>query len=156
VTNADDEMSTSDRILMRALAEAIGGQGPPIDLVARCEGLLAWIDVDSELATLLDQPIAETAGTRGTWSATTMLEFAVDDGSCVIEITPSSGGSLHGQLLGGEAAAVVLRTIAGTVHSTTIDSFGIFEIANPPSGTVRLEFEPIGDFRRIHTEWFVI
>ena len=34
MTNADDEMSASDRILMQALAQAIGGPRPPIDLAA--------------------------------------------------------------------------------------------------------------------------
>ncbi len=71
MTNADDEMSASDQALMQALAAAIGGgPRPPVDLVARCEGLLAWIDVDSELAMLLDQPVAEAAGTRGAASST--------------------------------------------------------------------------------------
>ena len=65
MTDAGDEMSASDRNLMKALAEAIGGSPPPTDLVARCEGLLAWLDVDSELAALLEQPVAEAAGTRG-------------------------------------------------------------------------------------------
>ena len=63
MTNADDEMSPSDRNLMKALAKAVGPPQPPADLVDRCAGLLAWIDVDSELAALLDQPVAEAAGT---------------------------------------------------------------------------------------------
>jgi hypothetical protein len=155
VTNADEQMSPSDNALLRALADAVGGPPPPTGLVARCEGLLAWIDVDAELATLLDQPVAEVAGTRGSGSAPTTLEFAVDDRSCVIELSPSAA-SLHGQLLGGEATSVVLRSISGATLSATIDELGDFEIHDPPSGTVRLEFEPLGDLRRIHTEWFVI
>ncbi len=153
MTNTGDEMSSSDRILMMALAEAIGGHVPPLDLVARCEGLLPWIDVDSELADLLDQPLAEAAGTRGA-APTAALEFAVEDGSCVIELTPSER-VLRGQLLGGEAPVVVIRTITGTTLSSPVDDLGAFEFSNPPSGTIRLELDLV-EGRRIRTAWFVI
>ncbi len=155
MTNADNEMSASDRILMQALAEAIGGPRPPIDLVARCEGLLAWADVDSELAMLLDQPLAEAAGTRGTTSAAPTLEFVVDDGSCVIELDTSEGG-LRGQILGGEVHVVVVRTASGVTHSLPVDELGNFSLDQPPSGTMRLELELFAEQRRIHTDWFVV
>ena len=154
MSNVDDEMSSSDRLLMQALADAIGGPRPPIDLVARCEGLLAWIDVDSELAMLLDQPVVETAGTRGATLSPTVLEFVVGDGSCVIEITLSEGG-IRGQLLGGEASAAVARLTTGEGISAPIDGLGVFEITEVPSRSIRLELELI-DGRRIHTDWFVI
>jgi hypothetical protein len=155
VTNADDEMSPSDRILMNALAEAIGDTQPQRDLVARCEGLLAWMDVDSELAALLDQPVAEAVGTRGTAPPDAALVFVVGDGTCVIELT-SSGSSLRGQLLGGRADEIVARTVADAVHRAPIDETGIFSIENPPTGTIRLELELFSDGRRIHTDWFVV
>jgi hypothetical protein len=154
VTNADDEMSASDRILMKALAEAIGGPPPPVDLVARCEGLLTWIDVDSELAMLLDQPVAEAAGTRGATASAT-LEFVVDDGSCVIELTTSEN-ALRGQLLGGAADQIVVRAADGAIHSLPVDELGNFALDQPPSGTIRLELELIPEGRRIHTDWFVV
>ena len=154
MTSPDDEMSASDRHLMQALAEAIGGQRPPIDLAARCEGLLAWIDVDSELAMLLDESASEVAGTRGA-SSTVAFEFAVEDGSCVIELAPSDG-ALRGQLLGGEANHVIVRTAAGVTHSLDIDELGNFLLVNPPAGALRLELELIATRRRIHTDWFVI
>ncbi|MEP7115836.1 MAG: hypothetical protein ABI862_21405 [Ilumatobacteraceae bacterium] len=154
MTNADDEMPSSDRILMLALADAIGGSRPPIDLVAHCEGLLAWIDVESELAELLDQPVAEAAGTRGAATSAPSLEFSVMDGTCVIEITPSAD-VLRGQVLGGDAELVVVRTTAGATKSSTVDSLGAFEISNPPAGTIRLEFD-LAEGRRICTDWFVV
>ncbi len=154
MSDADDEMSSSDRLLMEALADAIGGPRPPIDLASRCEGLLAWIDVDSELAELLDQPIGEAVGTRGAVTSSTTFEFVVGDGSCVIEITPSGTG-LHGQLLGGEAQSVVARTTAGAATSSLIDALGAFELSDELSGSIRLELE-LSDGRRIHTDWFVI
>ena len=154
MTTPDDEMSASDRHLMQALAEAIGGQRPPIDLAARCEGLIAWIDVDSELAVLLDESASEVAGTRGATS-NVAFEFAVEDGSCVIELAPSDG-ALRGQLLGGEAHHVIVRTAAGVTHSLDVDELGNFLLDNPPSGALRLELELIATRRRIHTDWFVI
>jgi hypothetical protein len=154
VTDADDEMSPSDRQLMQALAEAIGGPQPPVDLAARCEGLLAWIDVDSELAMLLDQPVAESAGTRGGLSST-MLEFSVGDGSCVIELD-SSEGRLRGQVLGVEVRQIVVRSATGTTLSVEVDESGSFSLDDLTSGTIRLELEPFSESRRIHTDWFVV
>lgn len=154
MTNADDELSAQDRALMQALAEAIGAPRPPTDLVARSQGLLAWLDVDAELAELLDQPVAETAGTRGSAPPATTLEFVVGDGTCVIELTPSPE-ALRGQLLGGDADTVVARATDGTTRSAPIDALGAFRIDAPPSGTTRLEFD-LTDGRRIHTDWFVV
>jgi hypothetical protein len=155
VADPDDDMSPSDRHLMQALAEAIGGPPPPVDLVARCEGLLAWIDVDSELAMILDQPVAEAAGTRGAPSSVTTLEFSVDDGSCVIELTPSDG-QLHGQVLGAETHQVIVRTAAGVILSLLVDESGAFSLNDPPPGAIRLELELFPESRRIHTDWFVV
>jgi hypothetical protein len=154
VTGADEHVPASDRILMKALAEALGGDQPPADLAARCEGLLGWLDVDAELAELLDRSALDSTGTRGPAGSTPTLEFTVADGSCVIEISTTEG-VLRGQLLGGEAQQVVVRTSAGTSQSALIDELGAFEISNPPSGTIRLEFELI-DGRRIHSDWFVV
>jgi hypothetical protein len=147
-------MPASDRILMKALAEAIGGEQPPADLTARCEGLLGWLDVDAELAELLDQSALDSTGTRGPAGSTPTLEFTVADGSCVIEISTTEG-VLRGQLLGGEAHQVVVRTSADASQSALVDDVGAFEISSPPSGTIRLEFE-LFDGRRIHSDWFVV
>ena len=155
MTNADDEMSPSDRNLMKALAEAVGRPQPPADLVDRCAGLLAWIDVDSELAALLDQPVAEAAGTRGAAPADTALVFEVGDGSCVIELDIADG-EIHGQLLGAQAHEIVVRTTAGTVHAVPVDESGDFSIEDAPTGTIRLEVELFSESRRIHTDWFVV
>lgn len=154
MTGADEHMPASDRILMKALAEALGGVEPPADLNARCEGLLGWLDIDAELAELLDQSALDSTGTRGPAGSTSNLEFTVADGSCVIEVSTPEG-VLRGQLLGGEAQQVVVRTSAGTSQSALIDELGAFEVSNPPSGTIRLEFE-LFDGRRIHSDWFVV
>jgi hypothetical protein len=41
------------------------------------------------------------------------------------------------------------------VQSSPVDDVGGFEVSNPPSGTIRLEFE-ISENRRIHSDWFVV
>ncbi len=155
MTSPDDEMSASDRNLMQALAEAIGGQRPPVDLAARCEGLIAWVDVDSELARLLDESASEAAGTRGAAASAVAFEFAVEDGTFVIELEPSVG-ALRGQLLGDVADHVIVRTATGLTHSLDVDGLGNFLLDNPPSGAIRLELELTATSRRIHTDWFVI
>jgi hypothetical protein len=103
---------------------------------------------------LLDQPVAEAAGTRGATESAT-LEFVIDDGSCVIELTPSENG-LRGQLLGGDAHQVVVREADGATHSLPVDELGNFTLDQPPSGTFRLELELFPESRRIHTDWFVV
>jgi hypothetical protein len=165
VTDADDEMapdemsaaemSPADEALMRALAEALGTRQPPIDLVPRCEGLLSWIDIDAELAMLLDEPVMEAAGTRGAASPTSTLVFTVDDGTCVIELVPERD-VLRGQLLGGDAQQVIVRTASGSVHPAVVDESGNFALEDPPTGTIRLELELFPESRRIHTDWFVV
>ena len=104
---------------------------------------------------LLDQPVAEAAGVRGAASSTSTLEFAVDDGSCVIELNPLKN-ALRGQLLGGETQHVVVRTATGDTHSLPVDELGHFSIDQPISGSIRLELELFPDGRRIHTDWFVV
>jgi hypothetical protein len=154
VSGAEEEMSASDKALMKALAEAIGGLQPPIDLATRSEGLLAWLDVDAELAELLDQPMTEAAGIRGSSTATPVLEFSVADGSCVVEVSVADD-AITGQLLGGEAAEVVLRTSSGAVSSAPIEELGAFTFNHPPSGALRLEID-LTEGRRIHTDWFTV
>ncbi len=151
VSNADDELSTPDRALMRALAEALG-EPAPAGLIERCEGLLGWIDVDAELAELLDEAVAAPIGVRGQPAST--MQFTIADRTCLIEIAPSPR-KLSGQLLGAHARSALLRTAGGVAESSPIDDLGGFELRDPPSGAIRLEFD-LDDGRRIHTDWFVI
>ena len=152
MSDADDEMSAADESSWKRWQAR--SRQRPVDLAARCEGLLAWIDVDAELAKLLDQPVTEATGTRGATSSA-MLVFVVDDGSCVIELDASPNG-LRGQLLGGDAREVVVRTASGASHPTPVDDSGGFSLDDPAPGTIRLELELISESRRIHTDWFVV
>jgi hypothetical protein len=152
--DADDTPDASDRTMLDALAAAFGPSRPVDDLIDRCQGLLTWIDIDAELATLIEQAPAELAGTRGGGSTSADLEFTVDDGTCVIEIK-IVGGRVRGQILGPAPDQITLRVVTGIATPATVDELGTFEIADPPPGSARLELE-LGEGRRIHTDWFVI
>jgi hypothetical protein len=149
-----EQPDARDRALLGALAAAIG---PPVDtddLIDRCQGLLTWIDVDAELAVLLDQAPAELAGTRGTGDTSSDLEFTVGDGTCVIEVKLGER-HLRGQVLGVAPERVTLRVVTGVAAPASVDQLGSFEIADPPSGSARIELD-LGAGRRIHTDWFII
>lgn len=147
----DDAPDERDRALLRDLAGALG-RPDDADLIRRCEGLLAWVDVDAELAELLEQAPVELAGTRG-GATPEQLEFSLDDGTCVIEVRVADG-SVRGQILGVNPQHVVLRVVTGVTSPADVDAVGSFEIHDPPAGSARLELDLDG--RRIHTDWFVI
>lgn len=149
----DDRPDARDQALLDALASALGPTDPDDDLVDRCHGLLAWLDVDAELAELLEQAPAELAGTRGGGTSAD-LEFTVDDGTCVIEVKVVDG-RIRGQILGAAPDQVTLRVVTGVTAPAPVDDLGSFEIADPPPGSARIELD-LGAGRRIHTDWFVI
>ena len=146
-----DAPDAPDQALLDALADALG-RTDDADLIRRCEGLLVWVDVDAELAELLDQVPAEVAGTRG-GSTPSQLEFSLDDGTCVIEVQVADG-VVRGQVLGVSPQYVVLRVVTGVSSPADVDAGGAFEVSDPPPGSARIELDLDG--RRIHTDWFVI
>ncbi len=149
---SDDAPDERDRALLAALGRALGTVDDT-DLIARCAGLLTWIDVDAELAALLERPPAELAGTRGD-AAAADLEFTVDDGTCVIEVTVRDG-TVRGVVLGVTPEHVAVRSVTGELHDAEFDAVGAFTITVPVSGSARVELD-LGEERRIHTDWFVI
>lgn len=149
---SDESPDAHDRALLAALARALGTVDDT-DLIARSTGLLAWIDVDAELAALLERPPAELAGTRGD-AAAADLEFTVDDGTCVIEISVA-GGTVRGVVLGVAPEHVAVRSVNGDLHGAEFDAVGAFTVIAPVSGSVRVELD-LGGERRIHTDWFVV
>lgn len=152
-----DAPDQRDQALLAALGRALGrateGDTSDADLVGRCEGLLAWMDVDAELAELLEQAAPELAGTRGSDRGPGM-EFSLADGSCLIEVDVVDG-AVRGQVLGVRPERLVLRIVTGVLEAADVDALGAFEIAAPPPGSARIEIDLDGG-RRIHTDWFVI
>ena len=153
-SDADHTPDARDQALLDALGSALPSREPVDDLIDRCQGLLAWIDIDADLAALLDHAPAELAGTRGGHSTSADLEFTLDDGTCVIEITLADG-RVRGQILGPTPDQVTLRVVTGVTAPAPVDEVGSFEITDPPSGSARIELE-LDAGRRIHTDWFVI
>ena len=149
-----DQPDERDRALLGALAAALGPASGSDELIDRCQGLLTWIELDAELAVLLDQAPAELAGTRGSGDTSADLEFTLDDGTCVIEVKLGDG-RIRGQILGAAPEQVTLRVVTGVVSPAPVDDLGSFEIADPPPGSARIELD-LGAGRRIHTDWFVI
>jgi hypothetical protein len=149
-----DDLPEADARLLAALGGALGPAPSDDDLIARCEGLLAWTDVEAELAELLEQAPAELAGTRGGADEPTALEFSIADASCVVELRIEDG-TLHGQVVGPVPASVAIRVVTGIVAPAPVDGTGTFTVEHPPSGSARVEIE-FPDGRRIHTDWFVI
>lgn len=139
---------------MRALARAMGTtpEGSR-ELIERCQGLIAWIDVDAELAALLERPAEELAGTRG-GATSAALEFTIADGTCAIELDMSDE-AVQGQILGGRAIDMHVRSPDGSTSTVAVDEQGFFDLGNPPRGTIRLELE-LDDGRRVHSDWFVV
>jgi hypothetical protein len=149
---SDESPDERDRALLIALARALGTVDDT-DLIARSTGLLAWIDVDAELAALLERPPAELAGTRGD-AAAADLEFTVDDGTCVIEISVRDG-TVRGVVLGVTPEHVAVRSVTGELHEAEFDAVGAFTVNAAVAGSARVELD-LGEERRIHTDWFVI
>jgi hypothetical protein len=146
--------SEADARLLAELGRALGPAPSDDDLIARCEGLLAWIDMEAELAEMLERTPAELAGTRGDAGEPSGLEFSVTDGSCVVELRLEDG-ALHGQVVGPLPESVAVRVVTGLVEPALIDELGMFTIDRPPAGSARVEIQ-FPDGRRIHTDWFVI
>jgi hypothetical protein len=155
-THESDDLAPADRELLRELAAATRASEHDVDgLIDSCEGLLTWLDVDAELAALLDQSV-EAAGTRGGTAPSTTLEFAVADGTCVVEAEPTVD-SLVVRVHGAEATRVTVRAADGWTVEVALDESGEATTSRPPDGPVRIEIEiEIPENRRIQTDWFVI
>jgi hypothetical protein len=142
-----------DDRLLDALGSALGADPLPDGLLARCEGLVAFADVDHELAALLDSAGAELAGTRG-GTATDVETFELTDGAVTVELTFDRGG-VAGQLLGDPVSAVHLETRSGSLDEVPVDELGRFTLPAAAPGPVRLRITT-DDGRAVATDWFLL
>ena len=114
VTNADDEMSPSDRNLMKALAEAIGGTpaaGRSRRALRRPPGLDRRRFRAGHVARSACRRGSRNPRGRGHRQST--LVFAVDDGSCVIELDVATRRPPRTAARGRGPRDVVVRTATG-------------------------------------------
>jgi hypothetical protein len=152
--DADDVESPDDRRLLSELAAALGLDPVPDRLVEICEGLVAWDDVDHELATLLDEHADEPAGVRGPGAVLAdQLSFGVSDGSTVVELRLATG-RVTGQVVPAGAVEAVFERLGGALQRTPVDDLGRFVFDDVGSGPARVRLG--GPGRWVVTDWFVL
>lgn len=154
--SADDEpvepMPAADARLLADLADALGSDAAPDWLLGAAEGLLAWHDVDRELAELLEEA-DELAGVRGPGVVVEELVFEVADGTSV-ELHVR-GDRIEGTVSPPVAGLVIVEALSGTAsEAAELDDVGSFEITAAAAGPIRVRVEPI-DGRRLVTDWFL-
>src|SRR5688572_18870635 len=142
----DETVPARDARLLDELGEALGPDVPPPGLVERAAGLLAFAEVDRELAELLDASAAEMAGMRGAATGAEPLVFEVADGSVAVEVT-LAGDRLDGQVLSGAPVEVALQHVTGPARTCPVDELGRFSFDRPAAGPTRLRLHdgPAGD-----------
>ncbi len=147
-----DEISDDEAPLLAELGRAVGSDPVPDGLIERAAGLVAWFDVDAEIAALLDEA-AEPAGTRG--GTTTAVRFATADRSTEIELD-IDGDRIVGFVLAGSARSVVaVRADGHASPAVEVDDLGRFELVAGAGGPHRLRLvDPVG--AAVMTDWFVL
>jgi hypothetical protein len=150
----DDAVTEDEARLLAGLAEVLGPDDLPPGLVSRAEGLVAFMDVDSELAELLEGAAAEPVGARGSATATERLAFETADGSIALEVVVERD-VVTGQVLAGALSEVVLEHLDGSVVTAVVDELGRFSIDRTRSGSVRILLQ-VGSAQPVRTDWFLL
>ena len=133
----DDSTSAADeQPLLAALGRALPRDPVPEGLVDRAVQLVAFHDVDRELAALLEHP-SELVGMRGDAQAGTTLAFGTPQGTLALEVSQEQQG-LQGQLLAGAVTEVDLESRSGVVATAPVDTLGRFTFDAVPAGPTRL------------------
>jgi hypothetical protein len=155
MSDSSDAGSTpADDRLLADLARVLGPDAPPDGLFERATGLVEWIDVDHDLAQLLDEADLEAAGTRGTPATDTLATFEVDDGSVVIELVLDDG-RLVGHVLAGALSTIRLERVNHDAVDAVVDDVGRFVFAEVAPGPARLRWSTSSE-RPVITDWFVV
>lgn len=143
----------TDEDLMARL-RALGSQVDPVpdDVVLAGRSALAYRDLDTRLAELVDEPTPAGAGTRSD-AEDSWFTFEVDD--IVIEVavrTRAGEQHLVGQIDGADVARVVVSHAQGE-ESPDVDHLGRFATPITP-GPIRVVIE-FADGPRVTTSWIV-
>lgn len=143
----------TDEDLMAAL-RALGSQTDPVpaDVVMASRSALAYRDLDTRLAELVDEPTLAAAGTRGD-AEDSWFTFEVDD--VVIEVAVRTRAGTHhlvGQVDGAPVSGLTVRQ-TDTSSDPDVDELGRFS-APIEAGPVSVVVEVV-DGPRIATSWIV-
>lgn len=152
--HADASMSAEESRLLGRLGGALGSDLPPAGMAQRLEGLLAFHDVERELLELLQDAAAEPAGMRGAVTREDRLAFDLGPGQVSLELVPERDG-LHGQVLSGDVADVVLERVSAEPQTTAVDAIGTFFFARPGPGPARLRLR-VRSGAPVTTDWFLL
>lgn len=165
----EPEISPVEGHLMAELREVLDPDPAPAGLIERAEGLVAFMDVDRDLAALLEESSSELAGTRGGAAPGTQLTFETADGAVSVEavitrdrvagqLLPGQllpGQLLSGQVLSGTRSEVTLERLSGDPIVASVDELGRFAFDNPPPGPARLRW-PVSTTRSATSDWFLL
>jgi hypothetical protein len=153
MSDTPDDASADDARLLADLTTALGPDPLPDGLLTRADGLLGWMDVDEQLALLLEETSVEPSGVRsaGTATATT---YELADGSVQLELSVGPG-EVRGQVLSGTASRVVVERADGATVASIVDDLGQFAFTGLSHGPARLRLER-GSALPVVTEWFVL
>jgi hypothetical protein len=150
----DTEPMSDDEIrLLTELGRALGPQPLPEGLLARADGLLAWLDVDDELQLLLESSAEAVGAVRGSPTGTTM-SYASVDGAFLVELVVGRD-VLDGQILAGAADGATLEHPTDEPQHAVPDALGRFAFPGPSRGPARLRLRA-GSESGFVTPWFLI
>jgi hypothetical protein len=151
----DAEPMGDDEIrLLAELGRALGPQTLPDGLLARADGLLAWMDVDDELQLLLEPSAPEAVGAiRGAPNAT-IVSYESADGAFLVELVIGRD-VLDGQILAGAADGVTLEHSTDESQHAAPDALGRFAFPGPSRGPARLRLRA-GSEPGFVTPWFLL
>jgi len=150
----EPEISPVDRHLMAELRVVLGPDLAPAGLIERAEGLVTFMDVDRDLAALLEESSSELAGTRGGAASGDQLTFETADGAVSVEAVITRD-RVSGQVLSGTLSEVTLERISSDPLVASVDELGRFTFDNPPPGPARLRW-PLSTTRSATSDWFLL
>lgn len=147
------EPSEDELWFLDALRRAIPADRVPDGLIQRSVGLVSLMDLDRDLAELLESAEPELIGMRGGSDQVEALRFEMAEGGVSIELVLERD-AIVGTVLAGDVDQVVLESGEGDLHTSRVDSVGQFELPTTAVRVLRLRLlHPTA--RPITTDWFL-
>jgi hypothetical protein len=146
----------SPDLLLSQLRATIAAADPvPENVLAAARGSLTWLNVDAELAALVeDSALNPLAGVRG--EGPRLLTFEAPDLTVVVEVTVIGRmRRLLGQLISSSAAVVELRHPGGS-QPIEADDLGRFSVDELPAGPVSFSCRFADRVSPVVTTWVTV